>query len=149
MEKESDRCGRAAPPDVVIDEATREKQRRVMSTFGGVLNLMTAFAAPRYLARASIPEPVPRAQLLSLFDDFIALMDGPARSEKDSRILDVTRRMRHLLDDWSFGTVATPPMVRTAREFMDAFGIPEPDQGWDAWEPAPEEGSVPVKPPSS
>ncbi|WP_437769770.1 hypothetical protein WME77_23330 [Sorangium sp. So ce764] len=138
MEEEKDQRDCAALRDVVVDDAARERQRRGMSAFGGVLNLMTAFAAPRYLARATTIEPLPQAEILSLLDDFVEMMEGQVRGEKELKILDITRRMRVLLDGWRFSTVASPPIVETAREFMDAFGIFAPDEGWDAWEPPPE-----------
>ncbi|WP_437893721.1 hypothetical protein [Sorangium sp. So ce124] len=139
MEDEKGERDCAVLRDVVVDEAARDRQRRLMSAFGGVLNLMTAFAAPRYLARATTVEPLPEAEILSLLDDLVEMMKGQTCGEKELKILDILRRMRALLVGWRFSTVASPPIVQTAREFMDAFGIFAPDEGWDAWEPPPEE----------
>jgi hypothetical protein len=134
---------RSVAHDVVVDEATRERQRKQSSAFGGILNLMTAFAAPRYLARADISKPVPQEEILGLFDDFVEIFDKAGSGDKSLRILDATRRMRTLLQAWPFGPIAPEPIVRTAREFMTAFGISEPEEGWDQWEAPPEEDPAP------
>ncbi|XXT17459.1 hypothetical protein WME94_45250 [Sorangium sp. So ce429] len=125
---------------LVIDEATRARQLELVSALMGVLNLATAFAAPRYLARVDVSKPPPGAELHALFDRFLELIDQPVRQEKDSRLIEAARKLRDLLQNWSFDQIAPEPIVQTAREFMAALGISEPKEGWDRWEPPPEDG---------
>ncbi|KYF73688.1 hypothetical protein BE17_16460 [Sorangium cellulosum] len=111
----------------------------VMGTLFGVLNLMPAFAAPRYLARGN-PDvrPTPE-QLLGLFDKYISLLDYWKRTTtniQDHEFLrteEATRRLRALLETWEWSLEAPAPIVQVARDWLAAYGAREPAEGWDQW----------------
>ena len=125
--------------DMSVDESILEKQTRLTRALGGILNLMTAFAAPRYLAQIDDSKLGAHEKVLALYDDFLAMFDTPENTVKDARILVPAREMRRLLDTWSITRVAPEAVITAAREFLAGMGVPEPDEGWDLWEPPREE----------
>ncbi|WP_437893281.1 hypothetical protein [Sorangium sp. So ce124] len=126
--------------------ATQEELGKVMGTICGMLSLVSAFAAPRYLAKGNADKRPTPEQLLGLFDDYLFLSENMnCADEMDNpfaRTKEPTRRLRALLMRWDFSLTAPDAIVEVAREWLAAYGIPTPDEGWDRWE-GPEEDEGP------
>lgn len=122
-----------------MDNALSEKQTKVVTVVSGILNLMTAFAAPHYLAQMDRSKAPTRVEFIALFDEFLALFDTPEHQEKDSRIILPARSVRKLLDGWSMTDAAPETLKKAAREFLHEMGVAEPDEGWEQWQPSPTE----------
>lgn len=125
--------------DALVDNSVREKQARLMMSVLGVLNLMTAFAAPNCLAQMDHSKVPTHEDVLALFDEFLMMFDRPDTASHDARVLIPMRQMRQHLETWPIASVAPSPVITTARNFLAAVGVPEPDEGWDQWKPPQEE----------
>ncbi|WP_437645106.1 hypothetical protein [Sorangium sp. So ce362] len=152
-DEELRRAALAAAHELATKEPERWKASwdelgEVMGTLFGVLNLMYAFAAPRYLARGNPDKRPTPEQLLGLFNKYIALLDSWKRTTTDIhdheflRTEDATRRLRALLETWEFSLEAPAPIVQAARDWLAAYGEHEPAEGWDQWV-GPEEDERP------
>jgi hypothetical protein len=128
-----------APIETLVDDSIREKQARLVTTVLGILNLMTAFAAPHYLAQIDRSKEPAREEVLALFDEFLVMFDRPDTAKNDAHVLLPMRRMRKLLESWAITSVAPAAVISTARECLRALGVPEPNEGWNLWEPPREE----------
>jgi Uma2 family endonuclease len=131
----TDEKGEAASP------SSEERMSRVVGVWSTTLDIMTAFAAPRVLAKVPAAQLVEMTQerVTGLFDDYIGMFGGAqSRNSSPSDVRRTTvepvRRVRALLQGWQVSHPAPGPLVQTAREFLAAFGLPEPEEGWDAWE---------------
>lgn len=148
MPQHADEELRRAALQAAHESATKEPERwkaswdelgNVMSILFGVLNLMYAIAAPRYLARGNANKCPTSEQLVGLFDNYIALLDGWKRTAADIndheflRTEDATRRLRALLDNWEWSLHVPGPIVQAARDWLAAYGAREPIEGWDRW----------------
>jgi hypothetical protein len=118
--------------------AAVENARRLACSMGEVMSLMHAFAAPRWLAQLDLSESPPQ-QFLAVFDDFLSILDraisaGPNTQAKESRILEITRTVRAMLETWEVGHQAPEPIVKAAREWLRLLGMSVTDEEWDQWE---------------
>lgn len=129
----------AASLDTSTSESIREKQAQLVKTVLGVLNVSMVFAAPRCLERMDPGITPDHKEILVLFDDFLDLFNKPENSTKDARILIPARELRKHLDTWPITRVAPLAVIMTSRELLAGMGVPEPDEGWDHWEPTPEQ----------
>ena len=84
-----------------------------------------------------------------MFDDYLALLEGGGLTPIDGsdpiflRIEDATRRLRALLETWTWSRQAPEPIVQVAREWLAAYRLPEPAEGWDQWTGPDDEGERP------
>lgn len=125
--------------DALTSESIGEKQAQLLTVVLGVLNVLTVFAAPRCLERMDPGTTPDHKEIVVLFDEFLALFDKPEHSSKDARTLIPAREIRKQLDNWPITRVAPRAVITSARELLAGLGVPEPDEGWDFWEPAPDE----------
>jgi len=109
-----------------------------------MLNLAGALASPRVLER--IGQPPSRDELLERLDDFSEVMAGASGDDNEGARAAVMR-LRTACADWIPGSEAPPNVRQGARSLLAAFGIPEPPEGWDAFEgPSPEPARKPEDP---
>jgi len=136
--------------EIPIDDPERLQQRKAeafqfLDFLGRVLSLMMRLAAPRMLARIP-PEKLRegRAQALEHLDAYLARFNEADQDAEDdsqfARSEESARRVRALLESWSFSGEPPAALVQAARDFHTAFfGVSEPPGGWDAYDPSEEE----------
>jgi len=134
----------------IAEEANRNAERRspcmvaadLAGTMAAGLNLAGVLASPRVLARASTMPA--RDEVLDLLDAFIRTASGPGQW-RSSEPLDLGaakqagERLRAACAEWTPCAVAPVAVQQAARALLSAFGIPEPPEGWNAWN-----GEMPV-----
>jgi hypothetical protein len=122
--------------------SAQERLSQLMSIWGMTFNIMTAFAAPRTLAKLPAGREAMRKQMAGLLEDYVKLITEGKHGEKFNgedfqRTLEPTRRALILLEQWDGVDKAPALLVQASRDFFTAFGWAEPDCGWDAWEGPP------------
>ncbi|WP_437279988.1 hypothetical protein WME90_05350 [Sorangium sp. So ce375] len=122
--------------------SAKEKALEGLSSLGRVMGLMSILAAPRLLARiaAGGSAAVPQEHAMQLLDGYLAIIEavknGNFQDAKGDiqRTEESARRVRKLIETWDFCGHAPAPLVQAGRDYLRAFGLPEPEEGWDRWE---------------
>jgi len=130
--------------NVNVSDAAKQRLSRFMEVWGMTFNIMAAFAAPRVFAKLPADHEMTPERVIALFDDYIEILNGDwcgGKFEGDEfhRTVAPTRIVQGLLTEWGISNPLPPLLVQAARDFFTAFGWAEPDGGWDAWEPPPDE----------
>ncbi len=110
-------------------------------------NVMALLVAPRYQAKYLSTAPR-RDQLRQLFDQYLTLVEQEGSRDNDlTRSRVPTTKIRDSLDIWEFGSPVPEAVRLAALECFAAFGISEPEEGWDRWEgPSDEPEPPPLHP---
>jgi hypothetical protein len=102
------------------------------------MEIMARFASPKLMAK--IRAPLPREALIQHADEYIKVVQSFARepsSGPNDRLLRTelhAMRLRELLTRWTPATETLGEIVDEARALLQAFGVPPPPCGWDAFE---------------
>ncbi|WP_438040859.1 hypothetical protein [Sorangium sp. So ce128] len=146
MSKDLERQRQEALAAARLDEeryaSAKEKALEGLSSLSRVMGLMTILAAPRLLARMSAAgsAAVTQEHAMQLLDGYLVIIEeiknGNFQDAKGDiqRTEESARRARKLFETWDFSGYAPAPLVQAGREYLKAFGLPEPEEGWDQWE---------------
>ncbi len=99
------------------------------------MNLAALLASPRVLRKA--PGAPSRDDLLEHIDALIGVFSSEALSSPAANLasgLDAARRLREACAEWTPSFDAPPEVQQAARALLASFGVPEPPEGWDAFE---------------
>jgi hypothetical protein len=152
MEKRRQEAFAAVRTDEPRYEATKQQAMEGLAVLIGVIDLMAIFAAPRALARCLtggtwvVTQEVVRQRL----DAYLAVIEqikngsyadaeGKIRGTEDS-----IRRARAAVETWSFSGPAPMLLEQAGRDYIKAYGLPDPDEGWDLWEGPPADDEDPA-----
>lgn len=102
-----------------------------------LLNTVAVFAAPRVYAR--MPEPAAlRAALLDTIDRYVATMNTFDRQnggmEQFFHLAAAAQELRSTVSQGSPDQALSGQIIELARSCLSVFAIPEPEEGWDAFE---------------
>lgn len=130
----------------VDDERLEKAKQRLMGLMGvwiATFNVMAGFAAPRVFAKVPADHEMTPERLTVLFEDYIEMITGNQwggkfKGDEFHRTVAPTRIVQGLLAEWRNPDPLPASIVQAARDFFIAFGWPEPEGGWDNWDPPPE-----------
>ncbi|WP_437769774.1 Uma2 family endonuclease [Sorangium sp. So ce764] len=126
-----------APPVAAADQA-----RELAIGLSAALHVAGLLAAPRLLAKAiRTQKQAPAAEALAAVIEN-ALTTFRSSSDATGLVASL-EELRARLVTWEGKSPASEPIVEAARRVLRALNVGEPDEGWDRWEGALEEQSVP------
>lgn len=114
-------------------EAARQAAfSRTMVSMTFLLDVMGLFAAPRWAAKLG---RVPTQEcMLKHLDAYLVVsphMTAPIGHAPRPDTTPYALRLRELFSAWTPSVEVPQEVVQAAREFLAAFGITGPDEGWD------------------
>jgi hypothetical protein len=137
-----------------VDEDPLKLVAAHAATLMHFVNQIGWLASPRLVAKAQ--QMPSREHLLGHADQYIALLEHAKRSPENPGNQSMVaaepeaRKLRALFQSWEPSTDVPPEITQAARAFLAAYGIPDPPDGWDAFEGWPDAPEVSTKdePPS-
>jgi len=137
------KTGSGAAVRPVPEEATMAMQQaaRAASAISVFMNLVGLLAAPRAWAKA--PAWSSRKHLLEHIDDYLAAVEQSGWTDTSGKpAFENTKApaqlLRALCARWDPGPDVPPEIAQAARAVLAAFGLPEPSEGWDRYDPTAE-----------
>ncbi len=130
------------------EEPIWDKTSRLAAAIAYFMNLMGLLASPRIVAKT---EQWPsREHLLEHADMFLSFASGADEATVSSAgrpidlegILPHASKLRASLETWTPGPAVPPELQASARALLQAFGVPEPPEGWDQFEGGPEDATT-------
>ncbi|KYF48646.1 hypothetical protein BE08_39305 [Sorangium cellulosum] len=146
MSEDLERLRQEALAAARLDEeryaSARKKALEGLSSLSRVMGLMAILAAPRLFARISAggSAAVTQEHAMQLLDDYLAIIEAVQKGNfQDAngniqRTEESTRRARKLIETWDFSGYTPASLVQAGRDYLRAYGLPEPEEGWDQWE---------------
>ncbi|WP_437611474.1 hypothetical protein WMF20_06070 [Sorangium sp. So ce834] len=113
---------------------------RTMASLVCLLDAMALFAAPKLAAK--IGRVPPREGILEHLEAYLIIAPEMTAPVGDMPRQDTTPhalKLRELFSAWTPSSQIPQEIVQAAREFLEAFGIAGPDEGWDNFEGFPDD----------
>lgn len=120
-----------------LDDSPQARAARLAMTFVGFLDMITALASPRIMATIAALPPEEQPKFLTSVDAFLVMVPD-FQHEKTRAAEAPIHELRALLATWTPGSVVPIEIQSKARIVLTAFRVPEPPEGWDRFEGAPD-----------